>query len=205
MNSSLGLSRTTGAGAVLAARPNGFRFSLPVFSFVISMAIVLVSVIAPSTPASANDAGMRGAAISGGAAPAEVQLFQHPGEYSVTVVRDNYTATAKPRAPIVAMPDPGSAKAIAYGLVMARGWGEDQYGCLVALWERESHWNAGAANPYSGAYGIPQALPGNKMASAGADWQTNPATQISWGLGYITARYSTPCGAWQHSQESGWY
>jgi len=61
-----------------------------------------------------------------------------------------------------------------------------------------------AANP-SGAYGIPQALPGSKMASAGADWATNPATQITWGLGYITSRYGTPCGAWGQSQSAGWY
>ena len=65
-------------------------------------------------------------------------------------------------------------------------------------------WRVNAANS-SGAYGIPQALPGSKMASAGADWQTNPATQIAWGLGYIAGRYGTPCGAWDHSESNGWY
>ncbi|MDK7123234.1 lytic transglycosylase, partial [Pauljensenia sp. UMB6358] len=67
------------------------------------------------------------------------------------------------------------------------------------------HWNPYAANAWSGAYGIPQALPGSKMASAGADWQTNPATQITWGLGYIAGRYGTPCGALGHSNSVGWY
>jgi len=102
-------------------------------------------------------------------------------------------------------PDPGSAQAIAHDQVIARGWGEDQFSCLVSLWNRESGWRVNAANASSGAYGIPQALPGNKMASAGADWQTNPATQITWGLNYISGRYSNPCGAWSHSENSGWY
>ncbi|MBX6381441.1 MAG: transglycosylase SLT domain-containing protein [Microbispora sp.] len=86
----------------------------------------------------------------------------------------------------------------------ARGWG-GEWGCLEKLWDKESHWNERAMNRYSGAYGIPQALPGSKMASAGADWQTNPATQIKWGLNYIAGRYKSPCGAWAHSQATGWY
>ncbi|MCP2636704.1 lytic transglycosylase domain-containing protein [Microbacterium sp. HD4P20] len=108
------------------------------------------------------------------------------------------------RPPFVT-PDPGSAQAIAYDMVIGRGWGEDQFACLVALWKKESGWRVNAYNASSGAYGIPQSLPGNKMASAGADWETNPATQITWGLGYIGARYGTPCGAWDHSQRVGWY
>jgi hypothetical protein len=102
-------------------------------------------------------------------------------------------------------PDPGSAQAIAYDMVLARGWGDDQFSCLVALWNKESGWRVNAYNASSGAYGIPQSLPGNKMASAGADWETNPATQITWGLGYIAGRYGTPCGAWDHSTRTGWY
>jgi hypothetical protein len=84
------------------------------------------------------------------------------------------------------------------------GWGADQFQCLNSLWNRESGWNYQAENP-SGATGIPQALPGSKMASAGSDWATNAATQISWGLDYIARGYGTPCGAWSHSQSSGWY
>lgn len=108
-------------------------------------------------------------------------------------------------APAAGVPDPGTAKAIAYDMVMARGWDQAQYDCLVSLWQRESGWNVYAHNRSSGAYGIPQSLPGSKMATAGADWQTNPATQITWGLGYISGRYGTPCGAWAKSQASGWY
>ena len=73
------------------------------------------------------------------------------------------------------------------------------------LWERESGWDHTAQNPGPGAYGIPQSLPGDKMASHGDDWQTNPATQISWGLSYIKDRYGTPCAAWSHSESVGWY
>jgi hypothetical protein len=73
------------------------------------------------------------------------------------------------------------------------------------LWYRESGWNPSAENPSSGAFGIPQALPGSKMASAGADWATNPATQIRWGLSYIQSVYGTPCGAWSHEESAGWY
>ena len=97
-----------------------------------------------------------------------------------------------------------SVKDIARALLPQFGFSSDQYGCLELLWNRESGWNPHAANP-SGAYGIPQSLPGSKMASAGADWQNNPVTQIKWGLGYIQDRYGSPCGAWGHSQSVGWY
>jgi hypothetical protein len=95
-------------------------------------------------------------------------------------------------------------RSVAGALLAARGW-SGQFGCLDALWQRESGWNPQAHNSSSGAFGIPQALPGSKMASAGADWRTNPGTQIRWGLGYIASRYGTPCAAWSHSQATGWY
>jgi uncharacterized protein YabE (DUF348 family) len=101
--------------------------------------------------------------------------------------------------------DPGSARSAARALAAERGWGESQFTCLDRLWTRESGWRVDADNPSSSAYGIPQALPGSKMASAGADWRTNAVTQIEWGLGYIAGRYGTPCGAWAKSQAAGWY
>ncbi len=104
-------------------------------------------------------------------------------------------------APAAGTPDPGSAQAIAMGYV----GGGAEFDCLVALWNKESRWNVYSHNTSSGAYGIPQALPGAKMASAGADWATNPDTQIRWGLGYIKGRYGSPCAAWAHSQSVGWY
>lgn len=98
------------------------------------------------------------------------------------------------------------AKAAARDIAASQyGWGEDQFSCLNSLWTKESGWNYQAYNASGGATGIPQALPGSKMASAGSDWQTNAATQIRWGLGYISSVYGTPCSAWGHSQASNWY
>jgi hypothetical protein len=96
-------------------------------------------------------------------------------------------------------------RTIARALLAEFGFAESQFGCLDSLWERESHWNPFAENSSSGAYGIPQSLPGSKMATVAADWRTNPVTQIRWGLGYIEDRYGSPCGAWAHSQRVGWY
>lgn len=111
-------------------------------------------------------------------------------------------ALSRPSAPT----NPSGAQAIARDLMAAKyGWGADQFGCLVPLWDRESGWDVNAYNSSSGATGIPQALPGSKMATAGADWQTSAATQITWGLGYIADRYGTPCAAWDHSESAGWY
>jgi hypothetical protein len=109
-----------------------------------------------------------------------------------------------PLVPSGPPPNPSSAKGIAYSLLPSFGFSTNQFGCLDNLWTQESGWQYNAENA-SGAYGIPQALPGSKMASAGADWQTNPKTQIKWGLGYIKAMYGTPCGAWAHEQSYGWY
>ena len=85
------------------------------------------------------------------------------------------------------------------------GWRQRQWPALDKLWNRESGWNKYAQNPYSGAYGIPQALPGRKMASAGRHWRSNATTQIRWGLGYIKSRYGTPRAAWAHELAYGWY
>jgi uncharacterized protein YabE (DUF348 family) len=115
------------------------------------------------------------------------------------VSRVMYVGTRKP-----AGNTPTAAREQAQSMVAARGWSSMQYSCLVSLWNKESGWRVHAANP-SGAYGIPQALPGAKMASAGPDWQNSAHTQINWGLGYIASRYGTPCGAWAHSQATNWY
>ncbi len=150
---------------------------------------------------------------------AEVQALDVDGDYTIDVRRENYVVEKKPEpilvpastsqetgwAPPAVTPDPGSAQAYAADAIAARGWSSSEFDCLVALWNKESGWRVNAYNASSGAYGIPQALPGSKMASAGADWETNPATQIEWGLGYIQGRYDAPCGAWAHSQAHGWY
>ena len=95
--------------------------------------------------------------------------------------------------------------AYAFSLFPSYGWGADQEQPLINLWNRESGWSVSAKNPSSGAYGIPQSLPASKMASAGSDWETNPATQIKWGLSYIKSAYGSPAEAWAHEESAGWY
>ncbi len=90
-------------------------------------------------------------------------------------------------------------------MVNKYSWGEDQFACYDSIIMRESKWIVSADNPHSTAYGIPQALPGKRMAAFGADWRTNPATQIRWGLDYVHDRYGTPCGAWSFKRGHGWY
>lgn len=182
------------------------RVALQVFAFTAAAAVMLVSVVAPNPPDKAV------AEVSGDVVFVDAtQRLLVVGNHTEVVARDAYQATKKPVAPsprqvpAAGVPDPGTAKAIAYDMVAARGWGVGEYDCLVSLWNKESGWNVYAHNASSGAYGIPQSLPGSKMASAGEDWATNPATQISWGLGYISGRYQTPCGAWNASLAKGWY
>jgi hypothetical protein len=177
-------------------------WSLPAFAMLVCTAFVGVTAVPGTSLAQAEVLAPPSVDL------ADAQSLVVEGERASDVKRDSgYTVTEPPKsaAPASGTPDPGSAQAIAYDLVAAKGWAVSEYDCLVALWNRESHWNVYAYNPTSGAYGIPQALPGNKMASVGSDWKTNPKTQIIWGLGYIQGRYQTPCGAWAQSQRAGWY
>ena len=195
------------------ARDERRPFVLRTFAFTVASAVMLLFAIAPMM---GRELAFAETAEAGGASIADVAPAQQlavVGDHSASVARDAYAVQPKPKpvvraartAPAAGTPDPGTAKAIAYDMVAARGWGEAEYNCLVALWQKESGWNVYAHNRSSGAYGIPQSLPGNKMASVGADWATNPATQITWGLGYIQGRYGTPCGAWNASLAKGWY
>jgi hypothetical protein len=118
------------------------------------------------------------------------------------------TGTAQPTPSVTASAAPvasGSPQQIAQAMLGSFGWSSSQFSCLDPLWAHESGWSVTAYNAGSGAYGIPQALPGSRMASAGPDWQTNAATQIRWGLEYIKGTYGSPCAAWDHEQATGWY
>ena len=143
-----------------------------------------------------------------GKTPVKTVVVQAPESQVVSVGTKSSSTPAAASTPVTAAAvnvTPGSAQAIAKDLAAKRGWGNDQFSCLVTLWDHESGWRVDASNP-SGAYGIPQALPGSKMGSAGPNWQTNATTQITWGLDYIAGRYGTPCGAWSSWQANGgWY
>ena len=142
--------------------------------------------------AGASPAGpVSSASAVGSAGP--VSLVSPP-----SVSRDGLVLTAYSRA--------NYARGVARRMLPSFHWSvRKQFRYLNWLWNRESGWNKYARNPYSGAYGIPQALPGSKMASAGPNWRWRVSTQIRWGLRYIRARYGTPRRAWNHSQATGWY
>jgi hypothetical protein len=150
----------------------------------------------------AAEAQRRAVAAADAAAAAREKARQKAVQKARQAAALKARADARARASRNALRDP---QAIARILVLERGWSASQFSCLRSLWQRESGWNPRADNPTSSAYGIPQALPGPKMASAGPDWRTNPVTQIKWGLEYIADRYGTPCGAWAHSESHGWY
>ncbi len=191
------------------------RMVLGAFAMLASMGIAMVTVVDPYAGATAS-AYYRLA----GAAPSTrtVQHFQtSDGVISVAYKNDTWQVIDAPTpkaagakgkaasddsaATIGAVAPAGTSQAYAAGRVADRGWNASQFSCLVSLWNRESGWRVTAANP-SGAYGIPQALPGSKM---GAGWQSDYKAQIDWGLGYIAGSYGSPCGAWAHSNAVGWY
>jgi hypothetical protein len=145
--------------------------------------------------AAEKQAAIKAAAARAAAATATAVTASQPAASSAQP-RPVATATVRARS--------GSPQQIAEAMLGSFGWSSSQFACLDPLWAHESGWSVTAENP-SGAYGIPQALPGAKMASAGSDWQTDAATQIKWGLEYIKGTYGSPCAAWNHEQATGWY
>ena len=193
-------------------------------------ACAFVTVVAPNVPVEPASASFQGDFEQGVTA---AQKLDVSGSVAATVFRDGYSVTEAPKPVIIetkapakgsssssdssgsddsgcpnpdaATADPSGAQAVAAGLAAERGWTGAQFDALIALWSRESGWRVNALNSSSCAYGIPQALPGSKMASAGSDWLTNPATQITWGLNYIQGRYGDPAAALAHSDANHWY
>jgi hypothetical protein len=150
-----------------------------------------------------NDAAAWFSADSGAPRSAQLTII---GQEAGIVRDDDWSVSQRfAQAPASGTPTPGTSQMIAYQMLADRGYPSREFDCLNALWRKESGWNHFAHNTRSGAYGIPQSLPGEKMASAGADWATNPETQIRWGVGYIEARYGSPCGAWDHFVARNWY
>ena len=120
----------------------------------------------------------------------------------VSALADTTSGRASTKVERINAADP---KQLARALMPEYGLSSGEFGCLDNIWSQESGWNVHADNPSSSAYGIPQALPGSKMSSAGPDWATSAETQIRWGLGYIRDRYGSACGAWGFKAGHGWY
>ena len=150
-----------------------------------------------------------GAAVSRGGTPAGQVLakvekrHREQAAKAAREARQRRAAASRSASRTVSYGDPRS---IARTMMAQRyGWGASEFSCLDTLWEHESGWDPRAENASSGAYGIPQALPGSKMSGYGSDWTSNPVTQIEWGLAYIRQSYASPCGAWSVWQSKGWY
>ena len=203
-------------------RRTGIVFPVAIIAVVAVIAVAVTSYLISPAPTSAGAAALD--AIPGSRALATLEaerqqlIAMNEATQTLTVVTTPKLATpgqlavsasttasgglvSVPLAP----PDPTGAEKIAYDMMGSFGFPPGEYySCLYDIWQQESGWSYDAENP-SGAYGIPQALPGSKMASAGADWQTNPATQIKWGLQYIKDHYGNPCQAWAYEKANGYY
>ncbi len=134
------------------------------------------------------------------AAPAKLSIAV-PAPIAVTSIARTPIAPTLIALPAIA----GTPRQMAYAVAVRAGLSAQQWSCLSQLWQQESKFETTVRNDRSGAYGIPQALPASRMASAGADWRTNPVTQVKWGLSYISARYGTACAAWSHWERDRWY
>lgn len=178
------------------------RPSVSTIAWVAAIASIAVSIslAIPGQESPSNTLPRNIAAVVEGEDTISVLETTSSGTIKLVSLRQDATNTVT-----VPAPNPGYAQRIAYGMLPSFGWNPGKYfGCLLNLWNRESGWVYDAEGA-SGSYGIPQALPGSKMASAGPDWQTNPATQIRWGLAYIKATYGDPCSAWAFEESNGYY
>jgi len=161
----------------------------------------------PAGPVNANGQATASPATASPASPVDPANLDGPGSpVGPASLASLVSPAGAGRGSVVLLAAARTPRQIARAMLPRFHWSVlRQFRYLNWLWERESGWNKYAYNPYSGAYGIPQALPGSRMASAGPNWRSNAATQIRWGLRYIKARYGSPRRAWGHSQATGWY
>jgi hypothetical protein len=171
----------------------------------------LSSINSASTETTVSPGSQPGLGLLGGAAADQIPMAAQVVS-PATVVAASAKLPIVVAAPVVSKPAPtvlpaiaGTPRQMAYAVAVRAGLSAQQWSCLSSLWQQESKFLTTARNSRSGAYGIPQALPASRMASAGADWRTNPVTQIRWGLSYISTRYGTACTAWSHWKRDRWY
>ena len=196
-------------------RPRRGRVVLSVLAMAAIAGMFLVTVVDPYAGATAQSfyqapvlvrsAGVQRYQIDGGVVLIDPERDRFTVEDAATAAASGGGAAGASSGGAGHVTPVGVAQTYAARAVAKRGWAPSEFSCLVNLWNRESGWNTHAANTGSGAYGIPQALPGSKMATAGGDWQDSYETQIAWGLQYIAGSYGSPCGAWGHSNAVGWY
>jgi hypothetical protein len=196
----LAARRAAGFQAERAAGVRGFKDTAARQAHSMELAEVRASAAHQAHVAHITRLAKRAAAARAAQAAAAARQAAQPNAARPPSSGSSSSATA----PATQSAPSGSAQQIAQQMLDTAGQG-GQFTCLDSLWSHESGWNVYASNPGTGAYGIPQALPGGKMASAGADWQTDAATQIRWGLSYIDTLYGSPCGAWVHEEAHGWY
>lgn len=180
------VTTVAGAGITLALIGNAYATTLP-----------------DGDPSSAPVSGVQQYAVPAGAVLDDVTIdrFKASAAPAAAPASSGGGAVSMPSGPVAPA---GQAQEYAAAQIAARGWAKKELACLVPMWAHESGWNAHAGRP-NGPYGIPQAYPGSKMASAGGDWLNDYRVQIRWGLGYIAGRYGTPCGAWAHWQSTSSY
>jgi hypothetical protein len=206
------VSRVTAASRISSRDRTSPRRTLTLASSALATAAVSVGAIAASPIGPGLTAASSGPAASGPAAsvahgPAAVSAVTGSGFGPRSrIVLDAFTQPLLAAGTGAVRPARRlTPRQIAWFMLKSYGWTTREYPSLSSLWGRESGWNPYARNSYSGAYGIPQAMPGGKMASAGGDWRTNPRTQIRWGLRYIKVVYGSPSRAWRHELSYGWY
>lgn len=201
-------ARLNAAGVKLPKLPKLQKHALrPIWGFIFSVGFVLVSIVDPYSGTMASASTMQ---VYLNDAESIELTYGYSTTQRISYERGGFNIVTGSDAAAMfvedaGLPSPGTAKAYAFDLLTSLNFGEDQYSCLVKLWNRESNWRVSAMNKSSGAYGIPQSLPASKMATEGPDYLTNPETQIRWGVKYIKGRYGSPCGALAHSDKLGWY
>lgn len=179
--------------STISSSPKSGKLVAVIAGSAFAVAALIAVVAAPSALAGASAPSARSSAVTAAGSAGSMQVLRQ-----VRVV----TALAPARS---TQSNQQAPQQIARKMLRSFGWTWRQFKYLDMLWKAESSWNVSAENPSTGAFGIPQAVPGSKMSAAGADWQTNAATQIRWGLGYISAAYGSPRSAWEHEAMYGWY
>lgn len=202
--------RVLGASVLLAGALGGTAFGADYTTTPEGTRLAVDSIAPPPAATAAINAQLAATLARKKAQVAATAAAAKAKRANNVATRSRSVSSAQPRA---AYPVPSSCgvytgnRALGCALLLDAGFGLEQMPCLKNLWDAESGWNPKATNPSSGAYGIPQALPASKLAAYGADWQTNPVVQITWGLNYIKNRYQNPCGAWAFFQSNSphWY